>query len=38
VEVRAALPHDDLASTDKLPAEALDAEPLRVRVPAVPAG
>src|SRR6185437_1121271 len=38
VEVRAALPDDDLARVDPLAAEALHAKPLRVAVPAVTAG
>src|SRR5690242_1904195 len=38
VEVGAVLPHDDLAGADQLAAEALDAEPLGVGVPAVTAG
>src|SRR5437763_1781286 len=37
VEVGPALAHDDLAGVDLLAAEALDAEPLRVRIAAVPA-
>jgi hypothetical protein len=35
VEVSAALPDDDLSGVDQLPAESLDAEPLRIGVPAV---
>src|SRR5262249_50128425 len=38
VEVRAALPDDDLARVHRLTAEALDAKPLRARVTAVAAG
>src|SRR5215471_13139288 len=38
MEVRAALPDDDLARVHRLPAEALDAKPLRARVTAVAAG
>src|SRR3984957_381916 len=38
VEVRAALPDDDLARVDELAAQALHAKPLRVRVTAVTAG
>src|SRR5674536_24032 len=38
VEVRPALPNDDLAGLDHLPAVPLDAEALGVGVPAVPAG
>src|SRR6185312_15122393 len=38
VEVRAALADDDLAGVDDLAAEALDAQPLAVRVAAVPRG
>src|SRR5215475_6202923 len=36
VELGAALPHQDLAGVDQLPAVALDPEPLRGRVAAVP--
>src|SRR2546430_414272 len=35
LEARAALPHQDAAAGDELAAESLDAEHLRVRVPAV---
>jgi hypothetical protein len=35
VEVGTALPDDDLAGVDKLAAEPLDAEPLRIGVPTV---
>jgi hypothetical protein len=38
VEVRAALPHDDLAGVHELDAEALHAEPLRVGVTTVARG
>src|SRR5688500_989057 len=37
-ELRAALPHDDVAGLDLLAAEHLHAETLRVRVAAVPGG
>jgi hypothetical protein len=35
VEVRTALPDDDLAGVDQLAAEPFDAEPLRIRVPTI---
>src|SRR5690606_361760 len=38
VELGSTLPDQDVAGKDVLPAEALHAEPLRVRVAAVPAG